>query len=529
MTVFTSDYDQIRFNYFFKFTAAVLLPLVLLTGVAITYCVIKHPRNALSKMSDAKAKATTITMAFIIVFILYPFVSQTIFQGFSCRSLALDESWLTADYQVSCDGFGWKFWLFWGLLTALLWPIGVPAFTLLILMRKREFMWIKDSPERDRFAFIVGDYKPEYYFWECLEMLRKVSLTGLLIFFSKGSLLQIVVAVMITFAFLIATSRNMPFKDDLANKFKLATECCLMITLIFAIMLKVDLRKEVVTADQIGFILLLNNTIVPGATLILGYLMAMKAAGTDADDDDWYKGTFDQTTGILTFFDPEKEDKPHPDFDPKEDRNGEQKGWEMENPMLSTDDEDGDKFTDMEKKQLDNELKAAGLSKLALAKTLQGSDEYKREILHKQKAAAETEVVDNVLASDKQQNSQDMMLASGFDEGDIVEEDEVDTVKKLDENIDVEAVDGAANGADEYTTMKKKELQRELTGASLPKKDLAKALKGSDAAMRKALRKQKLEAGDVEAPAPAPADDPFAAMRAAKSVAAAEEPTSMET
>ena len=46
-----------------------------------------------------------------------------------------------------------------------------------------------------------------------LEMLRKVSITGLLIFFSKGSMLQIVVAVMITFGFLIATSQNMPFKD----------------------------------------------------------------------------------------------------------------------------------------------------------------------------------------------------------------------------------------------------------------------------------------------------------------------------
>lgn len=38
------------------------------------------------------------------------------------------------------------------------------------------------------------------------------------------------VQVMFTFGFLLATSRNMPFKDEVANKFKLATECALMIT-----------------------------------------------------------------------------------------------------------------------------------------------------------------------------------------------------------------------------------------------------------------------------------------------------------
>ena len=98
---------------------------------------------------------------------------------------------------------------------------------------------------RKEYHLQVGDYKPEFFYWETLEMLRKVSLTGLLIFFSKGSMLQIVAAVMITFLFLVATSLNKPFKDELANKFKLATECALMITLVFAIMLKVDLSKEV--------------------------------------------------------------------------------------------------------------------------------------------------------------------------------------------------------------------------------------------------------------------------------------------
>ena len=161
---------------------------------------------------------------------------------------------------------------------------------------------------------------------------------------------------MITFGFLIATSRNMPFKDDVSNKFKLATECCLMITLIFAIMLKVDLRKEAVTADHIGFILLLNNTIVPGATLVLSYLMAVKAASSIDKEmltRQMYSGTYDKETGELTYFEEKEGDgkdggRPltHPDFNPAadEDEDSGDKGYmyAMENPMLQSDMADED-------------------------------------------------------------------------------------------------------------------------------------------------------------------------------------------
>ena len=547
--------NRTTFNYFFKYTAAIFLPQVLLIGVAITYCVIKHPRNPLSKMSDQQALSTTITMAFIIVFILYPFVSQTIFQGFSCRALAEDESWLTADYQVSCEGVAWKFWLFWGVLTAMLWPVGVPVFTLLILLRNKDMMWVRNSPERDKFAFIVGDYKPQYFFWECLEMLRKVSLTGLLIFFSKGSLLQIIVAVMITFAFLIGTARNMPFKDELANNFKLATECCLLITLVFAIMLKVDLRKEAVSADQIGFILLLNNTIVPGATLVLGYLMAMKAA-TEVDHDHWYRGTYDVVTGIVKYAGynhgiknedgtPVENplDQQHPDWiDPdKNDEVEDDEGmhFEMDNPMMdaNADDEDfdtavdnplnkldavepkkekvNDEFTAMSKKELTKALKGADLSKKDLSKASKNENTM-RKALRKKETEKTTLVFSNVLAESGDFSAEDVI---GSDE-------EVDTVDKVDENLDVEEV----AVKDEFTAMNEKELKKALKGAGLSKKELTKASK-SKGTMRTALRKQQLAEDErrraareksaeaaakksAEASAPAPAPKPKAAPNA---------------
>ena len=50
-----------------------------------------------------------------------------------------------------------------------------------------------------------------------------------------------------------------------------------------------------VTSEQIGFILLLNNTIIPAVTLVLGFI-AGHVDGNADDQDDWYRGFYNAET-----------------------------------------------------------------------------------------------------------------------------------------------------------------------------------------------------------------------------------------
>merc|ERR1712086_614910 len=103
--------------------------------------------------------------------------------------------------------------------------------------------------------------------------------------------------------------------------------------LVFAIMLKVDLSREDVTSEQIGFILLLNNTIIPAVTLVLGFI-AGHVDGNADDQDDWYRGFYNAETAVITWNDPEREDEQR-ELPNKEDGGIE---FGFENPMaLSTD------------------------------------------------------------------------------------------------------------------------------------------------------------------------------------------------
>ena len=56
--------------------------------------------------------------------------------------------------------------------------------------------------------------QPHFYFWESIECVRRLALTGLLVFFADGTELQIIVASLIALASLYMYSKYRPYLDD---------------------------------------------------------------------------------------------------------------------------------------------------------------------------------------------------------------------------------------------------------------------------------------------------------------------------
>eukprot|EP01046_Picozoa_sp_COSAG06_P071945 COSAG06_NODE_20814_length_780_cov_1.038179_2_plen_184_part_01 len=66
---------------------------------------------------------------FLLVFLLYPSLTNKILEGFVCRKIGEDASVLHVDYAMNCDN-STEFWAmrFTSVVLTALWPIGVPAF-----------------------------------------------------------------------------------------------------------------------------------------------------------------------------------------------------------------------------------------------------------------------------------------------------------------------------------------------------------------------------------------------------------------
>ena len=134
-------------------------------------------------------------MSLFATFLVYPFVSQvtalyvyccmqrgwstadpalihpllqTMFQSFSCHKLSEDEQWLRVDYKIGCHQDTYQAFLpTLGLLGIVAFPIGIPVISLLLLLKNHKGIRA-EGPARDRYDFLVADYKPAYYYWDCV-------------------------------------------------------------------------------------------------------------------------------------------------------------------------------------------------------------------------------------------------------------------------------------------------------------------------------------------------------------------------
>ena len=85
-------------------------------------------------------------------------MSQTVFQGFSCRQLDESEEWLDVDFQVSCTSDSYLAFVSLGLIGVLVYPLGLPTFALLLLLKNSGDIK-SGGAAYERYEFLVaGDH-----------------------------------------------------------------------------------------------------------------------------------------------------------------------------------------------------------------------------------------------------------------------------------------------------------------------------------------------------------------------------------
>jgi hypothetical protein len=161
---------------------------------------------------------------FLVVFLLYPGLTNKIFEGLSCRMLANDWSVLHVDYRVHCESDQYFAVQFACTVLIFLWPIGVPVLVFVMLHRNYNLIKARDPETLQMFAFLLEDYKTDHYYWEAIELARKLFLSGLIAMFRRGSTAQTVLATVVAFAFFALTVRHQPFNVARLNQIKMFTE-----------------------------------------------------------------------------------------------------------------------------------------------------------------------------------------------------------------------------------------------------------------------------------------------------------------
>jgi hypothetical protein len=122
--------------------------------------------------------------------IFYPSICAKVFSIFDCIEIPGlaegDKLRLRADYDVRCWSSvdGHTFYFGWAVFFLIVYVLAFPAGLFVVLYQNRTALFDKSHPSYrriyKRYRMFYEQYEPEYYWFECLVILRKLMLTGML-------------------------------------------------------------------------------------------------------------------------------------------------------------------------------------------------------------------------------------------------------------------------------------------------------------------------------------------------------------
>lgn len=228
----------------------------------------------LLKAGKTEVRQDAVGRLFLIIFLLYPQITSKVFEAYHCRDLGDGESAdsvLLVDYTINCGSsyYGGLWWV--ATFLVVLWPFGVPATLAYQLYKHKELIEAEDEDTMQEFDFIIGDYKPEFFFWEVVELSRKLVLSGLIGLVGRGSVAQCVFASFLAFFFFGLSLLCRPYAKKSLNVVKLISEFQIFGVLLCCVVLQVNamgLANERVGEGGYGILLVVITMMIIPVSLV---------------------------------------------------------------------------------------------------------------------------------------------------------------------------------------------------------------------------------------------------------------------
>lgn len=180
-------------TFYKEMATAAALPVVVVTTMI---CV-----HQLALKCGKDLTQTLWSLGIVFVFLVYPGTTQKMLRIFKCKQI-LGNWYLESDYRHQCYDGEWFSYAMIAIAGIVVITLGVPAFTYVLLTRNRHKLFAQ-AKFAGRFGFLYAKYEPQYYWFEILEMFRKVSLLGVSLFIAPGTMKQILFCLVLAIMFMV--------------------------------------------------------------------------------------------------------------------------------------------------------------------------------------------------------------------------------------------------------------------------------------------------------------------------------------
>ena len=234
----------------------------------------------------SRAKQLVYTNLFFLLFVTYLNTCSSVAQllPLACIKLCRDQekqkcsTFLKADYTINCKDPSYLRQVI-AAYCSITYVVGLPLISFLILWKhkRRQKSAVSDEEEQEPeiimgLRFLFENYKDDCWFWELVEMTRKLILTSGLILISGESRAYVGLACVVSGLFGLYFAYKNPISDPFENKLQLTSLAVTFVNLAIGVISRIP--KENIPADVDPYIddLLVNILVLGINTLVIGML-----------------------------------------------------------------------------------------------------------------------------------------------------------------------------------------------------------------------------------------------------------------
>jgi hypothetical protein len=282
----------LRTSFYQRLLINTLSPLVIASLLMCSYGFIRH-RNKVQVLSPRsshrcvapqrtstlnRASATHCSMVLAMTFLIYSTVSTTIFQTFACDSVDDDAElkavFLRADYSVQCGTHVHMLYKVYAGVMIILYPIGIPVLYIWLLKQSRHMGYAHGSSKHIQSAlsstgFLWRSYTSRMYYWEVVECMRRLLLTGAIVFIAPGTSAQAAVACLLAMVSAVLAVYCKPHIDALDGKIYTVGAINIFMSMFLSLAMKSDVSRETQDSQaSFAIVLIILNVGIVAVALI---------------------------------------------------------------------------------------------------------------------------------------------------------------------------------------------------------------------------------------------------------------------
>ncbi len=244
MGLFSASVCNLSVRFPHRFLISMTVPVCLAVVIALALVSANICAKDKSPKGKVFRKARSSKVAIVLILFIYPGLCEKIFTVLRCKTIVGidDGDVLVADWAMRCHQGDHLVYSALAFVFGILYVAGCPLGMLYVLYRNRKALYDESHPDHHHVFYmyegLYGNLEERYYYFEIVNVIHKMLMTGAMVVISPGTSTQPLVATLFQMGYLLLVLKTAPFISDADDYSSFSSALSLALSMLcgFAIM-----------------------------------------------------------------------------------------------------------------------------------------------------------------------------------------------------------------------------------------------------------------------------------------------------